>query len=295
MLTDVGPGYDHLREINAYLAANGPIPGMTIVYVDSRISPLAAAGKGAGPGDLLLRLRRVATEGRHRGGAIASPEPVRSDPSPELHRVSRAGVSVALNVPFVWGPVGGADDIPWPFSRLLVGASGLFIGRPQYSQRRAETTGVAASQCRRRRPPYLGRQREDPRYGESALVARAFQLLIETGATAHPTRAKYFTGDHPLRLVWSGQHIGRKGLPILLHALTLLLRPVDLLVLGDGPETHRWRQLSEKLGLSQRVPSAGQLDHAAAVAEMECADLLVLTSLKEEFPRGSRSCPWDSR
>jgi glycosyltransferase involved in cell wall biosynthesis len=87
--------------------------------------------------------------------------------------------------------------------------------------------------------------------------------------------------------VWSGVHVGRKALPIVLHALARLgdAAPAELAVLGGGPETGRWKGLADELGLSGRVRWAGHLSQADAVAEVSRADVLAFSSLQEGTPQ----------
>ena len=93
-------------------------------------------------------------------------------------------------------------------------------------------------------------------------------------------------GD-PLRLIWSGVHIGRKALPILLHALSQFQQDssgVHLNVLGDGPETRQWQHLARELGVAERVTWSGRLPRQEALRQVQRADALVFTSVQEGTP-----------
>jgi glycosyltransferase involved in cell wall biosynthesis len=89
-----------------------------------------------------------------------------------------------------------------------------------------------------------------------------------------------------LRLAWSGVHVHRKALPILLEALALVPDHVrwELDVLGDGPQNARWRHLAERLGLASRCRWHGWLPHAASHAILRHADLFCFPSLLEGTP-----------
>ena len=107
-------------------------------------------------------------------------------------------------------------------------------------------------------------------------------VINETGAnyTLQPASKKRIRS---LTLVWSGRHQPMKALPFLLYALKQFSQEVDyhLDILGAGPETHRWKKLSKKLNLENRISWHGWLDREAAVRYMGNADLFVFTSLKE--------------
>src|SRR5690349_3086274 len=52
---------------------------------------------------------------------------------------------------------------------------------------------------------------------------RPAEPMLEVGGETHPlSRERSYDGSRPLRLVWSGQHIGRKALPLLLKAIASL-------------------------------------------------------------------------
>jgi glycosyltransferase involved in cell wall biosynthesis len=96
-----------------------------------------------------------------------------------------------------------------------------------------------------------------------------------------------------LRLAWSGQHIGRKALPILLQALAVLrseqlkldqVPRVEVVVLGEGPETERWKAKAQRLGIADCIRWTGMLPHAAALREVAESDAMAFTSIQEGTP-----------
>jgi glycosyltransferase involved in cell wall biosynthesis len=109
--------------------------------------------------------------------------------------------------------------------------------------------------------------------------------MLEVGGEPHPDgRVRTYDGTRALRLVWSGQHIGRKALPLLQLALASLggKPAVELTVLGEGPETNAWKALAERLGIAPLVRWTGRLTREAALREMAAADAFVSTSVLEE-------------
>ncbi len=91
---------------------------------------------------------------------------------------------------------------------------------------------------------------------------QADPLLEVGGDISDDGRIRTFEpGSRPLKLVWSGQHIGRKALPLLLRAIKSLngSPSVHLTVLGDGPETSTWKSLADELGVSPFVRWTGRV------------------------------------
>ena len=96
-------------------------------------------------------------------------------------------------------------------------------------------------------------------------------------------RPRHYEGCRPLRICWSGMHIGSKALPILLHALDRCQSPlrVELSVLGEGPSTEGWKRVAGSLTNRLSVRWPGRLDHNSALSEMNRADVFAFPSLQE--------------
>jgi glycosyltransferase involved in cell wall biosynthesis len=80
--------------------------------------------------------------------------------------------------------------------------------------------------------------------------------------------------------------IPRKRHGDVLEAVALLAgRVPDLqwVAIGDGPEVPALRERAGALGLAERVEWAGQLDPAAAVAELARCHLMAMPSIDEAF------------
>jgi glycosyltransferase involved in cell wall biosynthesis len=115
------------------------------------------------------------------------------------------------------------------------------------------------------------------------------ETMTETGSSIRTEqRPRSRDAARPLRLIWSGQHIGRKMLPVLLQAIQSLRDSGDvdftLAILGAGPETGRWQEIADQLELGDRVRWAGWLPYERALAEIDAADVLVFTGVQEGTP-----------
>jgi glycosyltransferase involved in cell wall biosynthesis len=189
-----------------------------------------------------------------------------------------------LGVPFVWGPVGGTQNVPWRFlgELGLYGAmyhlcrnvvNHLHVGllrRPRLAAAAAGRGLIAATQETRR--AFLGR------WGADSTV------ISEVGAAGPGDRAATERlAREPLRIAWSGQHKPAKALPLLLGALAQLpaTLPWRLDVLGDGPCTMKWRRMASRLGIGGGCRWHGWLDRGAAMSVVARAHVFVITSLKD--------------
>jgi glycosyltransferase involved in cell wall biosynthesis len=80
-----------------------------------------------------------------------------------------------------------------------------------------------------------------------------------------------------------GNLVELKGVHVALAALATL-PDVTLLVVGQGPEEARLRQLAERLGIEARVRFLGTIPHERLYEYYNAADALVLASSREGMP-----------
>ena len=93
------------------------------------------------------------------------------------------------------------------------------------------------------------------------LWGRPCEQMTDTAGSLPPyARPREYSSQRPLRLAWSGLHLGRKALPILLEAMASLRdAPLQLIVAGAGGETARWQALAWKLRISEKIRWLGHL------------------------------------
>jgi glycosyltransferase involved in cell wall biosynthesis len=191
-----------------------------------------------------------------------------------------------LDAPFVWGPIGGAADIPPAFFPLMSRQDRLFYRLRNFLNGVQKRTSCRCRAAARRAARIWAIGEANRRMAADRWGCEA-ELLLESGAVERAGVApKVRRPGEPLRLVWSGLHIGRKALPVLLHALARLDGEprVELAVLGEGPETGRWKALAQELGVATRVRWTDMLPLEAALAEVSRADVLAFTSVQEGTP-----------
>ncbi len=188
-----------------------------------------------------------------------------------------------LDIPFVWGPVGGLENTPWRFlpvlgirgaiyyagRNLINGAQRLFLRSARKAFRQAGAVIAATS----------GIQREIRRwYGVDSRV------ICEVGPPERMERATSpRDAGEPLRLIWSGEHLPGKALPLLLQALIHMEADCawHLDVLGQGPLSDSWKRLAHELDVQNRCTWHGLLPRDEALTVMSRGHVFVVTSLKD--------------
>jgi glycosyltransferase involved in cell wall biosynthesis len=99
-----------------------------------------------------------------------------------------------------------------------------------------------------------------------------------------PTRAD---GGQATRIICVGRHSPEKGQTGLLEAFATLASnypELELILVGDGPESDQLHATAEQLGIGDRVRFAGRLGELASLNEIAKADVLVVASFMEGLP-----------
>jgi glycosyltransferase involved in cell wall biosynthesis len=266
--------------VEAYLKANGPISRLKFVFVP--------------PSRFEQHLRRLpgmfypAYQLWHRRAFKIAWELHDRLQFDLVHQVNLCGFREPgylwqLDAPFVWGPVGGAQNYPWKFipSAGLSGAASESIRNllNTWQMRFSRRVGRAARKASVFLTANTTNARELKRRGLSTP-----QVMLETGVQGlcqAPSRD--FRHDGALRILWSGVFEHRKALHLLLQALAMLPPnvPYELRILGRGPLERRWRRLATRLNIERHCRWLGWLDHHEVLDQYAWADVFVFTSLRD--------------
>jgi glycosyltransferase involved in cell wall biosynthesis len=266
--------------IEGYIEENGPIPGLEVVYVP-KTSLIRALERVPG----LFYLAYNLWHRRAYGRAVGLHDDIDFDIA---HQVNYCGYREPsylwrLDTKFVWGPVGGTQNFPI----RLVRAAGVAGGLREVVRSALNTITLRFSRRVR-----LAARNAHALWAANHTVANDLQralrhseipVMLEIGASAVADPAPRSQLSGPLRILWAGEFRAFKALPVLLDALSMLPKHVDfeLIVLGDGPERHRWQGHAKKLGLDSCIRWPGWVPHREMVDYYRTADLFAFTSLRD--------------
>ncbi len=276
-------GTDYQTETLAYLREH-PIAGLTLQYVD----PPTIAQKLMKPTGSLARMfyyvgyaswQRAAL---HRARELHANRPFDLTHQLNMTGYREPGYLWKLSAPFTWGPIAGACNMPWSFLSIMSPTERIFYALRNVAN---QIQRLASIRCRLAAKAakiiwYVGSD-------EKALIEKTWgnpngEPMLDSGTLPTVRPATDYDGQRPFRLVWSGVHIGRKGFPLLLNALSKIKnKRIEVTVLGAGPQTERWDTLAAQLGVTSMIRWRGRLPREAALAEMARADALAFTSLME--------------
>lgn len=192
-----------------------------------------------------------------------------------------------LPVPFLWGPVGGGEAVPWTFAKRFPfgGLISEFLRRLLIKSARFNPFFLA---CLFRANLVLVRTKESrdvipKKYSEKV------KMILETGfdipeekLSFHET-GRLLENRHPT-LLFVGRLIPSKGLDVAIKAFCEVCKDCPrarFAIIGEGPQESEIRYLIEALGLRGRVSFLGKLPREQVLQHMQRADVFVYPSLKE--------------
>lgn len=192
-----------------------------------------------------------------------------------------------LQLPFIWGPIGGHAQMPWRFLFALGLRGGLQCGIRNVLNWLQMRGSWRVKQAVKQATVLLAATRED-QAAIRRLHSREALLLNEQGANPIPTDASrdLYNGQRPLRIVWCGVFVPRKALPLALKVTQLVAREtsVELHIVGAGPMERAWKTLAERLGVTALCRWHGMLPRSESLGIIRQSDLLLFTSLQEGTP-----------
>ena len=189
-----------------------------------------------------------------------------------------------IEKPFVWGPIGGLENSPWRFLPSL-GIKGFmfytgrnlmnlwqrnFSKRPKQAARRSNTSLIAATPDNQRLILNLWHSKAE--------------VICEVGqeqniGSIKPTKRIF--EEQPIKIIWSGLHIPRKNLPLLLDALYKIKIPFELHIIGAGELTKKWKKIAQNNKLDSNCIWHGQVERKKAIEIMKAGHVFCITSISD--------------
>lgn len=187
-----------------------------------------------------------------------------------------------IKKPFVWGPIGGLENSPWRFLPSL-GCAGFifytgrnilnlwqrrFLSRPKKAAKREMAALISAT-------PNTSKLAKSIWDNESHVICEVgFQ---NTQKIAFNKRKN----GEPLKIVWSGLHIPRKNLSLLLKSLANVNFKFELHILGDGKLNASWKKLAKELRVDESCIWYGWVDKVVADKVYNSAHVFCITSISD--------------
>jgi len=202
-----------------------------------------------------------------------------------VHHVTYArywmpSASRKLDVPYVWGPLGGAEGVPWKLLRQLDWPTGLREAARSCVRRLFEWLPSTRHSIRRASLILAGTQQTARRLRE--LGAKHVEVVAMIGCLAEAVQSKATTGDGLIRFVSAGRILHWKGFDLGLRAFAkAALQNARYVIIGAGPQRRRLAQLAASLGIEHQVEFTGKVGRDECIRRMGHADVLVHPSLHD--------------
>jgi glycosyltransferase involved in cell wall biosynthesis len=280
----------HREEVEQFMRAVGPIPGLTIHFVES--PPLSRLLQ---PHPLVSLRSPFYFQGYAAWQRAAYREAVRlhrDRPFDAAHQLTittfrEPGYLWKLGVPFIWGPIGGGENIPLSYFADFGSHDSVYYALKNFANNVHRWTKWRSRMAVRRAERVLVSSAE--LYATVARWGRTPHMMLEVGTPNWAGQRRCYDGVRTLRLCSIGLHIGRKGLPIALRALAELKarglgEKVHLTILGAGPQTRAWQALCQELQVQEMTTWTGQVPFQRVREELEQQDAFVTASLQEGTP-----------
>lgn len=189
-----------------------------------------------------------------------------------------------LDVPYIWGPIGGFSNINFrllPGTFSIKGGLNLIIKSLMniiqcYSSRRLKHALKSASLV-------IASTTEAQKIIQKiSPVAHVSYLPENCIKELHQLNFEKFSAPI-IRLIWIGRLDSNKGLSILLKSLSLLPKnsPIELNIVGDGPLEHKMIEYAKLLDIMHFIKWHGRIARDKIYELLDISHLHIITSLND--------------
>jgi glycosyltransferase involved in cell wall biosynthesis len=190
-----------------------------------------------------------------------------------------------LDVPFIWGPIGGAEAVPFSMiSDLPLNARAL-----QYLRHAlVKTFGINPFYALiiRRSVLVLARTIETQLLFPISLRSKV-HVILETGISEEWLQlpgASVNLDIQPIDVIYTGRLVTLKNVESAIEATAKAIHmgaDVRLRIVGDGPLNPHLQKLAHDNGIADRVTFLGQISQKDVIAALQASAIYLFPSLKE--------------
>jgi glycosyltransferase involved in cell wall biosynthesis len=207
-----------------------------------------------------------------------------------VHHVTLGSIQLAsemwrLNKPFIFGPVGGGNFPPMAFKKYFYDGWRTEVIRKwtsnillRFNRNTIKTAKKAALVLATNRDTYEMAK---------GMGARRVEIFLDTGLpnSFFPDELPVRERGNVLKILWVGRIFARKGLPLVLEALSKVRSdlPFRLTVLGDGNMGKTINSLIEQYGLVEKTDLRGQVPWDEVRRAYLTHHLFMFCSLRDSF------------
>ncbi|MCA9462662.1 MAG: glycosyltransferase family 4 protein [Nitrospira sp.] len=188
-----------------------------------------------------------------------------------------------LPIPFLWGPVGGGESTPKPFTQEFSRYGQIYERFRDWAKWFSEKDPLVRLTAQRSRISLS----TTPETAQCLTRLGASRVEILTQCGIGKTELENFA--HSDRLTQNniiflsiGNLLHLKGFHLSLKAFKMTkLKQAEYWIIGDGPERHRLQDLVHTLDITRQVHFLGRLSHRDTLSKINSCDILLHPSLHE--------------
>lgn len=196
-----------------------------------------------------------------------------------------------LPIPFIWGPIGGGEAVPFNFIEILPWKNRI----PQYARylliRFLKWNPLFMGPCRK--AAAIIARTADSKAVFPAKYQSKTSVMLETGMTEEDVQLYQFSTQpdenavdwsQQIELICVGRLVPSKNIETAIHALAIARhthRNVRLTLVGDGPLKNRLIALAERLDVQECIRFLGAVSRQQVIQELQNSQIFLFPSLKE--------------
>jgi glycosyltransferase involved in cell wall biosynthesis len=193
-----------------------------------------------------------------------------------------------MNIPFVWGPVGGAESAPKAFWNDF-GLQGRIYERLRVISRWMGENNPLTKATVKRSAVAIAATQETAEHLKMMGVQNIKMIAGQTGITEQEldqfqTLTKPFQ-DRPVRFLSLGRLLHWKGFHLGLQAFVLAQLPeCEYWIIGDGPQRKRLEDFAKESSSNGQIKFLGNIPRNEALSALGECDVLIHPSLHDFSP-----------
>jgi glycosyltransferase involved in cell wall biosynthesis len=191
-----------------------------------------------------------------------------------------------LGIPFVWGPLGGGEAVPYPLIRALP-ARGRFLQFLRYLLIRMSWANPLVVGPAKKAAAVLVRT-EDTARVIPARYAGKVHVVLETAVDEQllqrETSRTEAAPNGPMRVIYTGRLVPFKNVEMALRAVAKARQQgadLEFVIAGSGPLASLLRQTAGELGIADHVRFLGAIPPDQVPHELGLSDVYLFPSLRE--------------
>lgn len=190
-----------------------------------------------------------------------------------------------LGIPFIWGPVGGAEAVPFPLISQLPWKARL-IQYLRHALVRTFAVNPLYTGITRTSALILARTLDTERIFPAARRHKV-HVALETGISDEWLRlppADVGAERQPVDVIYTGRLVALKNVASAIEATGKAVHmgsDIRLKIVGDGPLKSKLQKLARDEGIEDRVTFSGQLAQKEVISALQASAIYLFPSLKE--------------